>query len=119
MLEIAKELIALRKKPSTEERFKAYPSLLQAFMQALEACDDVDTLKAVIALDTGYYLLAGYRQKVLEKWLSLERSPQALRLYAHQLMLFGDVDDFGAANTDVEARVEALEREADERDTPK
>jgi hypothetical protein len=109
---LASELIALRRKPSTEERYKAYPRLLQAFAEALDDCNDVETLRAVIALDSGYYLLAGYRQRVLEKWLALERTPEALRLYANQLMLFGDVDLYGAANTDVDERVDALEAEA-------
>jgi hypothetical protein len=109
---LASELIALRRKPATEERYKAYPRLLQAFAEAVEACNDVVALRAVIALDSGYYLLAGYRQRVLEKWLALERTPEVLRLYANQLMLFGDVDVFGAANTDVGARIDALEAEA-------
>ncbi len=110
---LTRELVALRKKPTTPERWKTYPQLLQAFAEAVQACTDVATLRDVIAIDSGYYLLAGYRQQVLERWLSLERSAEALRLYALQLMLFGDVDAWGAANTDVEARVAALEAEAD------
>ncbi len=112
-IEIAKDLIIIRKKPTTEARYKSYPSLLQGFIEHLQACEDVTVLREVIALDTGYYLLAGYRQKVLEKWLTLERTSEALRLYATQLMLFGDTDDFGSANNEVDERVEALEKEAD------
>ncbi len=109
---LTRDLIALRQKPSTEERFKAYPSMLQQFQVLLAVCDDVAILREVISLDNGYYLLAGYRQQVLEKWLTLQRSAEVLRLYAMQLLLFGDVDEIGRADTDVEARIEALEQEA-------
>lgn len=113
LIEITKELIALRKKPTTQERFKSYPALLQGFNELLEDCDDVDTLETVLKLDDGYFLLANYRQRVLEKLLSIERSPELLRSYAMQLMLFGDVDEFGEANLNVDARVTALHEEAD------
>jgi hypothetical protein len=113
LIELTKELILLRKKPTTEERFKSYPRLLQAFKEALDACDDPAVLREVIRLDAGYYLLAGYRQRVLEKWLARERTPEVLRLYARQLLMFGDVDEFGQARTDVDSLVDALEAEAD------
>lgn len=113
---LTRDLIALRQKPSTEERFKAYPAMLQRFSDLLAVCEDVAILREVIGLDNGYYLLAGYRQQILEKWLSLERTSEALRLYAMQLFLFGNVDAVGRADIEVEARIEALEREADELD---
>ena len=113
---LTRDLIALRQKPSTEERFKSYPAMLQRFSDLLAVCEDVAILREVISLDNGYYLLAGYRQQILEKWLTFERTAEVLRLYAMQLFLFGDVDQMGQANTDVEARVEALEREADDLD---
>jgi hypothetical protein len=112
LLAITRELILIRQKPTTQERYKAYPALLQRFNEQLAICTDVAILRGIIALDDGYYLLAGYRQRVLELWLALERTPEALRLYALQLLLFGDVDEFGAANTDVDERVTALEQEA-------
>jgi len=111
--ELTRELVRLRQKPSTQARFKAYPMMLKRFDELLNECDDVATLREIIDLDDGYYLLAGYRQRVLEKWLSLERTPQVLRLYAMQLLLFGDVDAFGEADTDVDERVAALNAEAD------
>jgi len=113
---LTRDLIALRQKPSTEERFKSYPAMLQRFSDLLAVCEDVAILREVISLDNGYYLLAGYRQQILEKWLIFERTAEVLRLYAMQLFLFGDVDQMGQANTDVESRVEALEHEADELD---
>lgn len=113
MLQIAQDLIDLRKKPTTEERFKRYPTMLMQLREAIDACDDPARLKALIALDSGYYLLAGDRQRAIEKWLSYERTPEVLRLYAMQLMLFGDVDDYGEADTNVDARVDALNAEAD------
>ena len=113
---LTRDLIALRQKPSTEERFKAYPAMLQRFQELLAVCDDAAILREVISLDNGYYLLAGYRQQVLEKWLTFERTSEVLKLYAMQLFLFGDVDEIGQANTDVEARIEALEQEADRLD---
>jgi hypothetical protein len=113
---LTRDLIALRQKPSTEERFKAYPAMLQRFSDLLAVCEDVAILREVISLDNGYYLLAGYRQQILEKWLVLERTSEVLRLYAMQLFLFGDVDAMGRADTEVEGRIEALEREADELD---
>ncbi|MGJ3238701.1 MAG: hypothetical protein ACFE0Q_08350 [Anaerolineae bacterium] len=113
LLEITRELIHLRKKPTTQVRFKSYPSLLQAFIERLQACDDPDVLHEVLHLDSGYYLLAGYRQQVLEKLLEMHRTAPVLRLYAMQLELFGDVDEYGEANLDTDARVDALHAEAD------
>ncbi len=111
--DLTRELVSLRKKPSTQERFKSYPAMLQRFNELLETCTDAATLKEVLRLDEGYYLLAGYRQRVIETLLMLERTPAILRAYALQLELFGDVDDYGEANTDVEERVQALFAEAD------
>jgi hypothetical protein len=111
--ELTSALISIRKKPTTEARFKSYPAMLQRFNELLESCEDANTLKQVIKMDRGYYLLAGYRQKVIEKLLQLERTPQLLRVYAMQLRLFGDVDELGEANTAIDERVEELEAEAD------
>jgi hypothetical protein len=118
LIDITKELILLRKKPTTQERWKSYPSLLQAFKEQLEECEDVVTLKEVLRLDSGYFLLAGYRQQVIEKLLSMERSPALLRSYALQLQLFGDVDEIGAANLNVDEKVNALYEEADTLEKP-
>lgn len=116
LTEVTEELIALRKKPTTQERFKSYPALLQRFDELLSLCENADTLKAVLKLDTDYFLPAGYRQRVIEKLLAMERSPEILRMYALQLMLFGDVDENGAANLDIETRVATLYDEADKLD---
>jgi hypothetical protein len=113
LIEITQELILLRKKPTTQERWKSYPSLLQAFNERLNECEDAAILKQVLKLDSGYFLLAGYRQKVIEKLLNMERSPALLRVYAMQLELFGDVDEFGEAHLEVDAKVQALMDEAD------
>jgi len=113
LADLTRDLVIIRKKPGTQSRFKSYPMMLQRFKELIETTDDVDTLREVLKLDKGYYLLAGYRQQVLEKWLTIERTPENLRLYAMQLMLFGDVDDFGEANTEVDARVDELNAEAD------
>jgi hypothetical protein len=118
LIEITQELILLRKKPTTQERWKSYPSLLQAFKEKLEECEDVATLKEVLKLDSGYFLLAGYRQQLIEKLLSMERSPALLRAYALQLQLFGDVDEIGAANLNVDEKVQALYEEADTLEKP-
>lgn len=112
--DLTRELVSLRKKPGTQERFKSYPAMLQRFMELLETCTDAATLKEVLRLDEGYYLLAGYRQRVIEKLLTFERTPAILRAYALQLELFGDVDDYGEANTAVEERVNDLFAEADQ-----
>lgn len=112
--ELTKELILLRKKPTTQERFKAYPSMLQKFNELLIACDDEAILREVLRLDSGYFLLAGYRQRVIEKLLEMKRSPEMLRTYAMQIELFGDVDEFGEANLEIDDIVEALYAEADE-----
>jgi hypothetical protein len=111
--DVTKELVDLRKKPTTQERFKSYPALLQRFNELLTDCEDANTLKAVLQLDDGYYLLAGYRQRVIEKLLMLERTEAHLRAYALQLELFGDVDEYGNTNTDIGARIEALYQEAE------
>lgn len=112
LLDLTRELVSIRQKPTTQERFKAYPAMLQQFHALLASCTDPLILRGVIELDNGYYLLAGYRQQVIEKWLLYERTPEVLRLYAMQLLLFGDVDEFGEANTDVDERAAALEQEA-------
>ena len=111
--DLTRELVSLRKKPSTQERFKAYPAMLQKFNELLEACEDAATLHEVIRLDDGYYLLAGYRQKVIEKLLTMERTAQTVQMYALQLELFGDVDEYGEADTEIDAKVDALYAEAD------
>jgi len=111
--ELTRELIALRKKPGTQERFKSYPAMLQKLNQLLGTCEDAATLKDVLRLDTGYYLPAGYRQRAIEKLLTLRRSPEHLRLYAMQLELFGDVNADGETDLDVDARVDALYAQAD------
>lgn len=113
LIEITQELILLRKKPTTQERWKSYPSLLQAFNERLNDCEDPAILKEVLKLDSGYFLLAGFRQRVIEKLLGIERSPALLRAYAMQLELFGDVDEFGEADLEVDAKVQALYDEAD------
>jgi hypothetical protein len=110
--DLTRELVTPRKKPTTQERFKSYPALLQRFSELLAECDDAVVLKEVLRLDEGYYLLAGYRQRVIEKLLAMERTAETVYLYAMQLELFGDVDEYGAAITDVDERIEALYREA-------
>lgn len=111
--DLTRALVTLRKKPTTQERFKSYPSMLQRFKELVEVCDDVAILREVIRLDEGYYLLAGYRQQVIERWLNIERTSENVRLYAMQLMLFGDVDEWGESDLDIDARVDALHAEAD------
>ncbi|MGB7337609.1 MAG: hypothetical protein WBC91_01870 [Phototrophicaceae bacterium] len=111
--DITRDLISLRKKPTTQERFKSYPAMLQKFDELLTVCEDAATLHEVLKLDTGYFLLAGYRQRVIEKLLEINRTPAMLRTYAMQLELFGDVDEFGEANLDIDEPVEALYAEAD------
>lgn len=113
LIDLTKELISLRKKPTTEERFKSYPAMLQKFDELLTVCEDITVLKQVLKLDSGYFLLAGYRQRVIETLLRLEPSAGMLRTYAMQLELFGDVDEYGEANLDVDDRVEELYAEAD------
>jgi hypothetical protein len=115
--DLTRDLVQLRKKPTTQERFKAYPSMLQRFKELVTQCDDVALLREVIRLDEGYYLLAGYRQEVLERWMSIERTSENVRLYAMQLMLFGDTDEWGEADLDVQERVDALHAEADALET--
>ena len=112
--DLTRELVLLRKRPSTEERYKSYPAMLQKFNELLADCDDPAVLKQVLALDSGYFLLAGYRQRVLEKLLSFERSASLIRAYALQLELFGDVDEYGEANTAIDDRINALHAEADQ-----
>jgi len=113
LIDITQDLIAIRKKPTTQDRYKQYPQMLARFRDYVQTCDDADILKQVIKLDSGYFLLAGDRQMVLEKLLTIERTPAILRSYAMQLELFGDVDDFGEANLETDARVEDLYDEAD------
>lgn len=113
LIDLTQHLIRLRKKPSTQEQFKQYPQMLLNFRDLVNACEDADKLKQILLLDSGYFLLAGDRQQVIEKLLMLERSPPTLRAYAMQLELFGDVDEFGQANLDIDTRVQALYDEAE------
>ncbi|MEO1646365.1 MAG: hypothetical protein AAFR67_14325 [Chloroflexota bacterium] len=114
LIDLTKDLINLRKKPTTEARFKAYPAMLQKFNELLVECTDEAVLREVLRLDSGYFLLAGYRQRVIEKLLEINRTPAMLRTYAMQLELFGDVDEYGEANLDIDDAVDALYTEADE-----
>ncbi|MEL7434144.1 MAG: hypothetical protein AAFN11_09355 [Chloroflexota bacterium] len=113
LIDLTKDLINLRKKPTTEARFKSYPAMLQKFNELLVECTDETVLREVLRLDSGYFLLAGYRQRVIEKLLAIKRTPAMLRTYAMQLELFGDVDEYGEANLDIDDKVEALYAEAD------
>ncbi|GAB5493023.1 MAG: hypothetical protein Phog2KO_32380 [Phototrophicaceae bacterium] len=116
LVDLTKELISLRKKPTTAERFKSYPAMLQKFNDLLTACEDEAILRQVLKLDSGYFLLAGYRQRVIEKLLMFNRTPAMIRTYAMQLELFGDVDEYGEANLDIDEHVEELYAEADKMD---
>lgn len=111
--DLTRDLISLRKKPTTQDRFKSYPAMLQRFNELLAVCEDVDTLREVLKLDAGYFLLAGFRQRVIEKLLEIERTPAMIRTYAMQLELFGEVDEYGEANLDIDDKVDALYAEAD------
>ena len=113
LIDLTRDLIAIRKKPTTQDRFKQYPQMLARFREGVMGCDDAELLKQIIKLDSGYFLLAGDRQLVLETLLQLERTPAVLRTYAMQLELFGDVDEFGQADLDIDMRVQALYDEAD------
>lgn len=114
LINLTRDLISIRKKPTTQDRFKQYPQLLASFRKHVLACDDATALKQVIKLDSGYYLLAGDRQLVLETLLKLDRTASILRAYAMQLELFGDVNEFGEADLEIDARVQALYDEADQ-----
>lgn len=114
LIEVTTQLVEMRKKPGTQERFKSYPALLKRFQELIADCEEPALLEQVIALDSGYFLLAGYRQQTLERLLMLSRTPQNLRAYALQLELFGDVDNFGEADLEIDERVAALYREADQ-----
>lgn len=111
--EITQQLVALRQKPGTQDRFKSYPKLLQGFNDLLAACIEPEVLKDTLRADNGYFLPANYRQRVLEKLLTLERTPNLIRAYAMQLELFGNVDEFGEADLDIDTTVEKLYAEAD------
>lgn len=113
LLELTRLLIDIRKKPGSQERYQAYPAMLQRFRDLLNACEEIQILRRVLALDSGYYLLAGDRQRLIEKALGYQRTADLLRAYALQLELFGDVPEFGEANLEVEAKVSALHAEAD------
>lgn len=116
LIDLTRDLIAIRKKPTTQDRFKQYPQMLSRFRDMIQSSNDVELLKQVIRLDSGYFLLAGDRQLVLEQLLTLDRTSDALRAYAMQLELFGDVDEFGQADLDIDARIQALYDEADSLD---
>lgn len=110
---LTRALIKLRKKPGTQEQYKQYPQLLQRFNELLSLCDDPETLKDVLRVDTGYFLPPSYRQRLIEKLLTMQRTPQLIRVYALQLELFGDVDEFGNEDLDIDERVSALHAQAD------
>ncbi|MEL6527514.1 MAG: hypothetical protein AAFQ07_17570, partial [Chloroflexota bacterium] len=57
LIDLTKDLINLRKKPTTEARFKAYPAMLQKFNELLVECTDEAVLREVLRLDSGYFLL--------------------------------------------------------------
>jgi hypothetical protein len=63
LLELVAELIALRKKPTSQARFGQYPALLQALRAAIADCADPATLEQALARDSGYHLPAGERPK--------------------------------------------------------
>ena len=114
LIELTERLILIRKKPTTPENFQQYPNLLQEFRDAVASCKDPEMLRTVLKVDRGYFLPASDRQRTIERLLKIGgRNPESIRMYAKQLELFGDVDEFGSENFEVEKRIAKLYKEAD------
>lgn len=105
----------MRKHPLKANAAARYPAAAQAFTEAVAACDDPETLREVLRLDTGHVLPTVAKQGVYEKLLAVPaaRTPALLQAFAMHLEMFGYVNALGVRQDDTVARIEALLAEAE------
>ena len=69
------------------------------------------TLKQVIKLDSGFWLIASIRQQILERLLDLgETTPFVLQNYRMQLDMYGYLNEDGRIEYENEERIAAIEK---------
>ena len=112
---ITQDLIDMRKHPLKAQANTRYIGAAQEFTAAVAACENVETLREVLRLDTGHVLPTVAKQQVYEKLLADEaaRTPALLQAFAMHLEMFGYVDTNGLRQDDTDERIEALLAEAD------
>jgi hypothetical protein len=115
LLDLAREVIDMRKRPLQTRAHQRYPAAAQQLTAAVTACDSSVTLRALIRLDTGHVLPPPVMQVAYETLLSDEaqRTPDVLRAYALHLTMFGYTDSAGNLVHDTDALTQALFDEAE------
>jgi hypothetical protein len=115
IVQLAHDIILMRKYPLRDNGARRYPVAAQQFSQAVAACDDLSALRDIIAADTGHLLPTPTKQQVYEKLLAHpeERTASMLRAYAMHLEMFGYSLPDGTLQADTDAMVDKLLAEAD------
>lgn len=114
--QLAQDIITMRKHPLKNNGARRYPAAAQQFDAAVRDCDDLDTLAAIIHLDSGHVLPPATIQRAYERLLAddAHRTAPRLRAYAFHLIMFGYTDADGMLVHDTDAQVDALHAEADQ-----
>ncbi len=115
LLDLARDVIDMRKRPLQTKAHQRYPAAAQQLSAAVTACDDPDTLRALIRLDTGHVLPPPVMQVAYETLLAdaVQRTPDVLRAYALHLTMFGYTDADGSLIHDTDALTQSLFDEAE------
>lgn len=115
LLQLAADIIEMRKYPLKNDGAARYPAASIAFAEAVRDCDDRDTLREIIRVDSGHVLPTVSKQQVYEKLLAdpAERTSEMLQAFAMHLVMFGMTDADGVRLPDADAHIDALLAEAD------
>ncbi|MEL6148540.1 MAG: hypothetical protein AAFV33_12985 [Chloroflexota bacterium] len=115
LITLAQDMIAMRKNPLKNNAARRYPVAAQQFAQAVANCDDADTLRELIRLDSGHVLPPPTKQQIYEKLLAADanRTPDVLRAYGMHLVMFGYTDADGKLVHNTDELTNTLYAEAD------
>lgn len=117
LLQLAKDIIDMRKHPLKNNGARRYPIAAQQFDAAINVCEDMTVLREIIAVDTGHVLPSATKQHIFEKVLAndVQRTPDMLRAYGMHLVMFGYIDEAGMMVHDTDDMTDALFAEADQK----
>lgn len=114
LVELAREIILMRKYPLKNQGAQRYPAAAQRFATLVDACADRVVLREIVRLDTGHVLPTATKQRVYEKLLADEtqRTPDLLNAFALHLIMFGYMGADGVLVHDTDDLVHDLQAEA-------
>lgn len=118
LVQLAEDIIDMRKHPLRSNARERYPTAMQKFADEVNACNDTATLREIIRVDSGHVLPPPIKQIAYEKLLAQteQRTPGLLRAFAMHLVMFGYTDENGVRIHDTDDRVNELYDEAEAKD---